>query len=125
VPTRLAIPEDRRGAAVAEAAMADPVNSRSFKTLCDKAGASTRTVERIFQREVGTSFETWRRQARLMKAIELLVAGSSVKETAYQVGYRQTGAFVAMFRQTFGKTPKAWISALTNARRESDGGRQR
>jgi AraC-like DNA-binding protein len=113
VPTRLAIPEDRRAAAVAAAAMADPVNNRSFKTLCDKAGASTRTIERIFQRQVGISFETWRRQARLMKAIELLVAGNSVKETAYRVGYRQTGAFVTMFRDTFGKTPKAWISGLT------------
>jgi AraC-like DNA-binding protein/quercetin dioxygenase-like cupin family protein len=116
VPTRLAIPEDRRAAAVAAAAMADPVNNRSFKALCDNAGASTRTVERIFQRQVGTSFETWRRQARLMKGIELLVAGYSVKETAFQVGYRQTGAFVTMFRDTFGKTPKAWISSLANMR---------
>jgi len=116
VPTRLAIPEDRRAAAVAAAAMADPVNNRSFKALCDNAGASTRTIERIFQRQVGTSFETWRRQARLMKGIELLVAGYSVKETAYQVGYRQTGAFVTMFRDTFGKTPKAWISSLANMR---------
>ncbi len=121
VPTRLAIPEDRRGAAVAAAAMADPVNNRSFKALCDNAGASTRTIERIFQRQVGTSFETWRRQARLMKAIELLVAGHSVKETAYQVGYRQTGAFVTMFRHTFGKTPKVWISNLTNISREPSG----
>jgi AraC-like DNA-binding protein len=116
VPTQLRIPEERRAAAVAAAAMAAPVENRSFKALCDKAGASTRTIERIFQREVGISFETWRRQARLMKAIELLVAGNSVKETAYQVGYRQTGAFVTMFRGTFGKTPKAWISGLRNVR---------
>jgi AraC-like DNA-binding protein/mannose-6-phosphate isomerase-like protein (cupin superfamily) len=114
VRTQLAIPEDRRAAAVAAAAMADPVNNRSFKALCDNAGASTRTIERIFKRQAGTSFETWRRQARLMKAIELLVAGNSVKETAYRVGYRQTGAFVTMFRDTFGKTPKAWVSGLTN-----------
>lgn len=117
VPTRLVLPEDRRAAAVAAAAMADPVNKRSFKALCDDAGASTRTVQRIFQRQIGTNFETWRRQARLMKAIELLVAGYSVKETAYRVGYRQTGAFVAMFRDTFDKTPKAWISGLTKETR--------
>jgi AraC-like DNA-binding protein len=116
VPTQLRIPEDRRAAAVAAAAMADPVNNRSFKALCDNAGASTRTIERVFQRELGISFEAWRRQARLMKAIELLVAENSVKETAYQVGYRQTGAFVTMFRNTFGKTPKAWITGLTNIR---------
>jgi AraC-like DNA-binding protein len=113
VPMRLVMPEDRRAAAVATATMAEPINNRSFKALCDKAGASARTIERLFQREVGTSFETWRRQARLMKAIELLVGGYSVKETSHKVGYRQTGAFVTMFRDTFGKTPKSWISSLT------------
>jgi AraC-like DNA-binding protein len=51
-----------------------------------------------------------------MKAIELLVGGYSVKETAHKVGCRQTGAFVTMFRDTFGKTPKAWIFSLTNIR---------
>jgi AraC-like DNA-binding protein len=101
---------------LAMATMADAINNRSFETLCDNAGASTRTIERLFQRQVGTSFETWRRQARLMKAIELLVGGHSVKEAAHKVGYRQTGAFVTMFRDTFGKTPKAWITGLTNIR---------
>jgi len=56
-----------------------------------------------------------------MKAIELLVAGYSVKETACQVGYRHTGAFVTMFRHTFGKTPKAWISSLATACQEPSG----
>ena len=46
-------------------------------------------MERIFQREVGMSFETWRRQARLMKAVELLVSGCAVKEVAFEVGYKQ------------------------------------
>jgi len=113
VPTRLAMPKDPRGAAVAAATMADP--PRSFRALCEKAGASTRTIERIFLREAGMNFETWRRHARLMKAIELLVGGVSVKETAYRVGYRQTGAFVTMFRETFGTTPKAWVSSLAPA----------
>lgn len=47
-----------------------------------------------------------------MKAIELLVAGHSVKEVAYHVGYRQTSAFVEMFRHTMGTTPKTWTRAL-------------
>ncbi len=82
VPTSLMLPKDRRAVAVADETIADPARNRSFATLCRRAGVSTRTVERIFQREVGTDFETWRRQARLMKAVELLVAGHSVKETS-------------------------------------------
>jgi AraC-type DNA-binding domain-containing proteins len=47
-----------------------------------------------------------------MKAIELLVAGRRVKEVAFSVGYQHPSAFVALFRATFGTTPKTWISAL-------------
>ena len=57
-------------------------------------------------------FESWRRQVRLMKAVQFLVSGQTVKETAYSVGYREPSAFVALFRTTFGTTPKAWISSI-------------
>lgn len=115
IQTSLALPRDRRAAAVARATMDDFVARRRFTELCQNAGASARTIQRIFLREVGSSFETWRRQARLMKAIELLVAGCSVKETASRVGYQQTGAFVVMFRATFGKPPQAWLASLKTA----------
>jgi AraC-like DNA-binding protein len=48
----------------------------------------------------------------LTKAVELLVSGDSIKEVSFKVGYRQSSAFVEMFRRTFGTTPKAWISDL-------------
>jgi AraC-like DNA-binding protein len=112
IPTSLVMPKDRRALAVAEATLREPQRSRSLESVCRRAGASARTIERIFLREVGTDFETWRRQARLMRAVELLVSGRSVKETAFAVGYRQPSAFVAMFRKAFGTTPKAWVSAL-------------
>jgi AraC-like DNA-binding protein len=44
--------------------------------------------------------------------VELLVSGCSIKEIAFKIGYRQSSAFVDLFRQTFGTTPKAWITAL-------------
>jgi AraC-like DNA-binding protein/mannose-6-phosphate isomerase-like protein (cupin superfamily) len=112
VPSFVMLPKDRRALAVAQAIMSDQRRSGSFQTLCDRAGASVRTIERVFQREVGLSFESWRSQFRLMKAIELLANGSPVKEVAFQVGYRQPSAFVAMFRRTLGATPKAWASTL-------------
>jgi AraC-like DNA-binding protein/mannose-6-phosphate isomerase-like protein (cupin superfamily) len=112
IPTFLTLPKDTRALAVANASMAKLSRNPAFSALCTKAGASVRTIERCFRREVGTDFETWRRQARLMKAIELLVAGKSVKQVAFAVGYRRPSAFVAMFRKVFATTPKAWVSAL-------------
>ena len=97
---------------MAESVVDQPAQSQPLAALCAAAGVSVRTIERAFRREVGTDFESWRRQVRLMKAVELLVSGQSVKEVAFAIGYRQPSAFVEMFRRTFGTTPKAWIAAL-------------
>ena len=112
VPTGIMLPTDERALDVAQTLVDDPASRTPLNTMCAAAGLSIRTLERIFRREVGTDFECWRRQVRLMKAVELMVAGKRVKEVAYIVGYQHPSAFVTLFRQTFGTTPKAWISAL-------------
>ena len=112
VPMFVRLPQDSRALGVAEAFMADQADAPSLDALCRKVGVGLRTIQRTFRKEVGTSFEFWRRQVRLMKGIELLVAGRSVKTVAAEVGYRQPSAFVALFRQTLGMTPRTWVAAL-------------
>jgi transcriptional regulator GlxA family with amidase domain len=97
VPMFVRLPQDSRALGVAEAFMADQADAPSLEALCRKVGVGVRTIERTFRREVGTSFEFWRRQVRLMKGIELLVAGRSVKTVAAEVGYRQ----LERLRRTF------------------------
>jgi len=116
VPTFLTLPRDPRALAVAHALIANQAHNPSLYSLSATAGASVRTIERAFRSEVGTNFATWRRQARMMKAVELLVAGTSVKQVAFTVGYRQPSAFVETFRRTFGATPKAWAAELAGRR---------
>jgi AraC-like DNA-binding protein len=118
MPTFVTLPREQRALAVAEAVMKDPARLKPLAALCAGIGVSVRTIERVFRKEVGTDFESWRRQVRLMKAVELLVAGSSIKEVAFAIGYRQSSAFVEMFRRTFGTTPKAWVSALEKLEQE-------
>jgi len=115
VPSFVTVPRDHRALIVAQTAMANLRSCGSFQALCEHAGASPRTIQRIFRREVGLSFESWRRQFRLMKAIELLACGCPVKEVAFEIGYRQSSAFVEVFRRTLGATPKAWASSLQKA----------
>ena len=112
LPTFVTLPREPRALAAAEAVLKNPAQCQTLAALCANVGVSVRTLERVFRKEVGAHFESWRRQVRLMKAVELLVAGCSVKEAAYGVGYRQCSAFVDAFRRSFGATPKAWISAL-------------
>ncbi len=119
VPTFVTLPKDSRALAVARACMVNQTKSPSLGALCDDVGVSVRTIERAFQREVGMSFESWRCQVRLMKAIELLVGGCPVKDVAFQVGYRQPSAFGEMFRRTLGTSPKAWAAALEKGEREA------
>lgn len=119
VPTFVRLPEDSRALGVAEAFIANQADAPPLDALCRKVGVSVRTIQRTFRREVGMSFEFWRRQLRLMKGIELLVAGRSVKMVAAEVGYRQPSAFVELFRQTLGMTPRKWIAKLENPESES------
>ncbi len=114
VPTFVTLPRDPRALKVAQSLMANQANRPSLRSLCASASVSVRTVERAFRKEVGMNFESWRRQVRLMKAIERLVEGCAVKQVAFEVGYRQPSAFVEMFRQTLGTTPRAWASAAVN-----------
>lgn len=113
VPTFIYMPEEMRALRVARGAMEDAGRARSLAVLAKEAGASVRTIQRIFHRETGSDFDSWRRQLRLTKAVELLIAGRSVKEVALSVGYRQPSAFVETFRRTFGSTPRAWMRELT------------
>jgi AraC-like DNA-binding protein len=112
VPTGIALPKDSRALAVAKVVLADPTPRLPLSHLCASAGVSVRTLQRAFRKDVGIDFEHWRRQVRLMKAVEMLVAGASVKEVSFAIGYQEPNTFVALFRSTFGTTPKAWISAL-------------
>lgn len=112
IPTMLAMPGDARARSLAQVIIANPAAPQKMQALCEEVGLSVRTTQRIFLREVGTDFETWRRQVRLMKAVELLASHRRIKEVAFAVGYRQASTFVATFRRSFGLTPKAWISTL-------------
>ncbi|HEY3741146.1 MAG TPA: helix-turn-helix transcriptional regulator [Bryobacteraceae bacterium] len=112
MPTHIRLPVEARALKVAQAILEDPSRAVPLAALCDRAGASVRTIERQFRKETGVDFEFWRRQVRLIRAIEALAAGCSVKEAAHRVGYMQPSAFVEMFKRTFGTTPKAWVQGL-------------
>ncbi len=127
MPISVTLPREKRALTVAQAILQNPGEPKSMAALCADIGVSVRTIERAFLKEVGADFESWRRQVRLKKAVELLVSGCSVKEVAWQIGYCQSSAFVQLFRRTFGTTPKAWISALetiSNARSEHESARE-
>jgi AraC-like DNA-binding protein len=109
VPLQLPNPSDPRALRVSAVLLADPSNRRPLAHICKSAGASKRTVERLFQKDVGMSFGKWRQQLRLMQAMRLLAEGAKVTHAALESGYSTPSAFICMFRKTLGTTPASYF----------------
>lgn len=109
IPLRLPNLTDPRALRVARALMGQAVESRTLSRICALAGASKRTIERLFQREAGMSIGKWRQQLRLLRALQLLAQGAKVTHAALEAGYNTPSAFICMFRKTLGSTPAAYF----------------
>lgn len=105
LPLRLPLPRDRRALRLAERLQAAPTLSDELPALARAAGASPRTIQRLFLTETGLSFSRWRQRLRLLHAGAALGAGKSVTEAGLDAGYAGTSAFIAAFRKHFGMTP--------------------
>lgn len=80
-----------------------------LQVLERQIGASGRTISRIFQRETGMSYQQWRQQWRLMRAMELLATGRNLSYSAFELGFSGDSAFIAFFKDMTGITPGAWL----------------
>jgi AraC-like DNA-binding protein len=106
----LPMPTDTRALRVAHALLENPADSRELAAWAHDVGASTRTLSRLFPRQTGMSFQAWRQQRRLLRALELLASGDSVTIVASELGYENTSAFIAMFRRCLGTTPMQYLN---------------
>jgi AraC-like DNA-binding protein len=104
---RLPLPLDPRAARVAGSLRDDPACDAELPELARAAGASARTIQRLFLAETGLRFTEWRQRLRLMHGASRLGLGASVTEAGLDAGYSSTSAFIAAFRKQFGMTPKA------------------
>ncbi len=105
LPLHLPEPADPKVRLVTSALRANPADGRGLDDWASSLGQSPRTLMRRFQAETGMTFRQWRRQARLLAALELLAAGEPVTKVAYDVGYDGLSAFVEAFREAFGTPP--------------------
>jgi AraC-like DNA-binding protein len=109
LPLGLPMPEERRLRTLCTAMMDDPGSARSLADWAPFAGASARTLARLFQAELHTSFAGWRRQLRIARAIELIGRGMPLAEVAAEVGYANAPAFSTMFGHALGFPPSKLV----------------
>jgi len=115
VPLQLANPLDPRAVRVAETLLANPGDQRPLKDLCRMAGASKRTVERLFLAETRMTLGKWRQQLRLLHAMRLLAEGKKITHAALEAGYSTPSAFVSMFKKALGTTPGRYFAGSTSS----------
>jgi AraC-like DNA-binding protein len=108
-PLQLPLPTDPRARTLADLLAADPAGRRDLTAAAAQAGASRRTLERLFRAETGLSIGRWRQRQRLIHALQLLAQGRSVTHVAHAVGYATPSAFTVMFHAELGTTPSRYF----------------
>ncbi len=111
-PLHLPEPGDDRLRAVTALLREDPGNPATLAELGRRAGASSRTLSRLFDQELGMSFHRWRTQLRIHQALVLLAEGTSVTDTAIVCGWSNPSSFIEAFTRAAGTTPGRYQAAL-------------
>jgi len=110
VPIAVPWPHDRRLQALCTDIMDRPGNARTLEDRAFEAGASARTLIRLFPKETGLHYRQWVQQVHLAHAFEMLARGTSVGAIAATLGYASPSAFTSMFRRLLGKTPQDYLA---------------
>lgn len=108
VALNLPIPHDPALKRLAERLALGFEDGSNLSRLAHESGVSERSLFRNFQQETGMSPGQWRRQAQVLRSLELLADGRSVTQTSLEVGYESIGAFIRAFRRVVGETPATY-----------------
>ncbi|MCB8880631.1 helix-turn-helix transcriptional regulator [Acidisoma cellulosilytica] len=104
--------KDPRLRRVTQHLLADPGSRAGLDELAKLAGASPRTLLRLFQAETGMTLSRWREHLRVTVAVDRLTLGQSITETALGLGYQSPSAFTTMFTRLMGQPPSKLLRTL-------------
>jgi len=87
----------------------NPSDKRGIEEFASLSCTTSRTLSRLFIKEVGMTFVNWRKQIRIMEAIEKLEKGISISQIALELGYNNTSSFIEVFRKELGVSPTNYL----------------
>ncbi len=111
LPLGVGLPADKRLRALCEAVLDDPARHATLQGWAAEAGASVRTVARLFRQELGTGFAAWRQQVLLAQALSMAARRRPMAHIAAALGYASPSAFSAMVRRSVGMPPSRFFAA--------------
>ena len=101
----LPMPSDPRLVRIATTILSQPDDRRTIDEWAAWGGMSARSLRRLIAQETGLNFGQWRRQARLMLALEHLTQGLPVGVDSDRLCYETPSSFIALFKRSFGAMP--------------------
>jgi AraC-like DNA-binding protein len=111
LPLGVGLPTDKRLRMLCEAVLDEPTRHATLQGWAEEAGASVRTVARLFRQELGTTFAEWRQQVLLAKALSMAARKRPMAHIAAELGYASASAFTAMVRRSVGVPPSRFFNA--------------
>lgn len=105
----LPMPNDERLFSAARSLLVNQRWEASLSELAFMSAMSERTFSRLFMKDTGFSFRTWKQRARICASLDLLANGVPIKQVAYQLGFSCPAAFTAAFRCILGATPRDFV----------------
>lgn len=103
------MPRDARLKRLCKALLENPARTETLDEWAQEAGASPRTLSRLFSQEVGLSFTHWRQRVRFHNAMEAIVRGEAIGQVARANGYDSASAFSAAFKKAMGIAPSSLL----------------
>ena len=108
-PLGLRLPTDKRLLELCWHVLNNLDQSETLSDLGRRVGLSERSILRLFPLETGATFQTWRQQARLMRAFSLAEQNTPLGIIASALGYSSAAAFAKMFKKSFGRSPRQML----------------
>jgi AraC-like DNA-binding protein len=88
---------------------------KKLPDICRHVGMSERSLRRHLKVACGLSWEGYRKQVRLLRAIELLSETDlSIDQVATRCGYDGASGFARIFRSTMNQAPRAYRNQIRN-----------
>lgn len=106
---KLPMARDERLKRVLDLLIKDFAGKYELDKLAKIACMSKRSLERLFIEDTGMSAGEWRRQYKVLIAIEKLSKGEAVSSIAIDLGYKSLSAFIEIFKGITGKTPSSFL----------------
>lgn len=88
----------------------EPANKLTIEDWALTVGASSRTLNRLFNKYYGMGFSRWKQKLRILKSLELLNTDTQLADIAFELGYESTSSFITGFKKQLGCSPKKYLT---------------